>query len=158
MSPNPVSDRLDQVAQAIAARVVTLVVDALDLDALLGRIDVDAVVNRVDVEQIVSRVDVDGVVQRVDVDAIARRIDVNQLVKGVDIDALVSQTELGSIIAKSSTTILSEVLDVLRSQGVGLDDFFARWTNRLLRRCAEDLPVGPRRLVRPSQQPEDQCS
>jgi hypothetical protein len=158
MSPNPVGDRLDQVAQAIAARVVTLVVDALDLDALLRRIDVDAVVNRIDVEQIVSRVDVDGVVQRVDVDAIARRIDVNQLVKGVDIDALVSQTELGSIIAKSSTTILSEVLDVLRSQGVGVDDFLARWTNRLLRRGAEDLPVGPRRLVRPSQQAEDQRS
>jgi hypothetical protein len=142
MSPNSVSDRLDQVAQAIAARVVTLVVDALDLDALFRRIDVDAVVNRVDVERIVNRVDVDGVVQRVDVDAIARRIDVNQLVKGVDIDALVSQTELGSIIAKSSATIVSEVLDVLRSQGVGLDDFLARWTNRLLRRRAEALPVG----------------
>jgi hypothetical protein len=145
-------------AQVIAARVVTLVVDALDLDALLRRIDVDAVVNRVDVEQIVSRLDVDGVVQRVDVDAIARRIDLNQLVKDIDIDALVSQTELGAIIAKSSTSILSEVLDAFRSQGVGLDDFLARWTNRLLRRRAEDLPVGPRRLVRPSPQLEDPCS
>jgi hypothetical protein len=158
MSPNPVSDRLDQMAQVIAARVVTLVVDALDLDALLRRIDVDAVVNRVDVEQVVSRVDVDGLVQQVDVDAIARRIDLNQLVKDIDIDALVSQTELGAIIAKSSTSILSEVLDAFRSQGVGLDDFLARWTNRLLRRRAEDLPVGPRRLVRPSPQLEDPCS
>lgn len=124
MSPNPVSDRVDQLAHAIATRVVTLVVDAIDLDALLNQIDVNALVSRVDVEQIVSRVDVDAVIQQVDVDAVVGRIDINELVRVVDIDALVRQTELGSIIAKSATGILSEILDVLRSQGVGLATFF----------------------------------
>jgi len=65
----------------------------------------------------------------------------------VDIDALMEKTELGSIIARSTTGVASEVLDVIRAQGVGLDDFFARWTNRLLRRNMADLPLGPPTLV-----------
>ena len=49
----------------------------------------------------------------------------------IDIDALVEQTELGSIIARSTTGVLTEILDVIRAQGVGLDDFILRWGNRL---------------------------
>ena len=44
----------------------------------------------------------------------------------------------------------SEVLDVVRAQGVGLDDFFARWVNRVLRRRPESLPLGPPTLVAPT--------
>ena len=47
---------------------------------------------------------------------------------------LVEQTELGTIIARSTSGVASEVLDMVRAQGVGLDDFFARWANRILRR------------------------
>jgi hypothetical protein len=39
------------------------------------------------------------------------------------------------------------VLDVVRAQGVGLDDFFARWTNRVLHRDASALALGPPALV-----------
>jgi len=85
----------------------------------------------------------------VDVDALVGRVDVRRIVDELDIDALVEQTELGAIIAKSTTGVASELLDVVRAQGVGLDDFFARWTNRLLRRPASDLPTGPERLVGP---------
>ena len=41
----------------------------------------------------------------------------------------------------------SEVLDLVRAQGVGLDDFVARWVNRVLRRKSDDWPVGPPELV-----------
>ena len=63
----------------------------------------------------------------------------------MDIDSLVEQTELGTIIARSTSGVASEALDVVRAQGVGLDDFVARWVNRILRRKTDDWPVGPPR-------------
>ncbi len=147
MSPVPGSGRAEQLAQAVAERVVSIVMDAIDMDALLDRIDVDAVIARVDVDSVVSRVDVDHLIDRVDVEKIIERVDVKKIVERIDIDAVMEQTELGSIIARSTTGVASEVLDLIRSQGVGLDDFVARWVNRILRRRPEDLPLGPAALV-----------
>ncbi len=156
MAPNPISGRIESMAQAIAERAVLLVMDAIDLDAILERVDVDRLIDRVDVEKIIERVDVDRIVDRVDLEKIVERVDVNAIVERVDvgrivdqldIDALVEQTELGAIIARSTTGVASEVLDVVRAQGVGLDDFFARWTDRVLHRDASALPFGPAALV-----------
>jgi hypothetical protein len=147
MSPNPIGSRMEQFAQSIAERIVTLVIDAIDLDALIDRVDVDRIVARVDVDKVVDRVDVDRIVSRVDVQKIVQRIDVNAIVNELDIDALVEQTELGSIIARSTTGVLTELLDVVRSQGVGLDDFTFRWANRLVRRQVAGLPLGPPLLI-----------
>jgi hypothetical protein len=150
MTPVPGAGRMEQLAQAVAERVVAIVMDAIDIDALLERIDVDALVSRVDVDGVVSRVDVDGLIDRVDVEKIIDRVDVEKIIDRVDIDALMEKTELGSIIARSTTGVASEVLDVIRAQGVGLDDFFARWVNRILHRKPEDLPAGPPLLVTPA--------
>jgi hypothetical protein len=137
---------MEQLAQAVAERVVNIVMDAIDIDALLERIDVDAVVSRVDVDKLIDRVDVEKIIERVDVEKIIER---------VDIDALMEKTELGSIIARSTTGVASEVLDVIRAQGVGLDDFIGRLVNRILRRTNQDLPLGPAALVvSPSGPPE----
>lgn len=125
-------------AQQVAERVVALVLDAIDVDALLDRIDVEKLIERVDVEKIIERVDVEKVIERVDV---------NALISSLDIDSLVEQTELGAIIAHSTTGILSEVLDVVRAQGVGLDDFCLRWANRLIGRTVTEWPKGPPLLV-----------
>ena len=140
---------MEQLAQAVAERVVHIVMDAIDIDALLERIDVDALVARVDVDSVVSRVDVDKLIDRVDVEKIIERVDVEKIIQRVDIDALMEQTELGSIIARSTSGVALEVLDVIRAQGVGLDDFFARLVNRLLRRQSDELPLGPPALVAP---------
>ena len=160
MSPGPVASRVEQLAQALAERLVPLVLDAIDVDAIIDRVDVDKIIARVDVDKIVSRVDIENIVERVDIERIIdrvdvqkiiERVDVNAIVNEIDIDALVEQTELGSIIARSTTGILTEILDVIRSQGVGLDDFFFRWGNRLIgrgRRIA-DWPKGPPLLVEP---------
>ncbi len=150
MTPVPGSGRMEQLAQAVAERVVSIVMDAIDIDALLERIDVDALVSRVDVDGVVNRVDVDKLIDRVDVEKIIERVDVEKIIERVDIDKLMEQTELGSIIARSTTGVASEVLDVIRAQAVGLDDFFARWVNRLLRRSPEQLPLGPPSLVTPA--------
>jgi hypothetical protein len=147
VSPNPVSARMEQMAQQVAERVVALVIDAIDIDALLDRIDVEKIVERVDVDKVVDRVDVEKIIERVDVQKIIERVDVNAIVSSLDIDALVEQTELGAIIARSTTGILTEVLDIIRAQGVGLDDFFLRWGNRLIGRKVTDWPKGPPLLI-----------
>jgi len=93
------------------------------------------------------------VVERVDMNALLERVDVNALAERIDVDALVGHTEVGSLIAKSTTSVMVEVLDVVRAQGVGLDDFFARWTNRILRRPPGSLAVGPPTLLEPGALP-----
>ncbi len=156
MSPLPGAGRAEQLAQAVAERVVGLVLEAIDLDALLARVDVDGLIDRVDVDKIVARVDVDAIVERVDIDQLIARVDVDELigrvdvkklVDRIDIDALVEQTEVGTIIARSTSGVASEALDLVRAQGVGLDDFVARWVDRILRRRTGDWPAGPPVLV-----------
>jgi hypothetical protein len=85
------------------------------------------------------------------VQQIIERVDINAIVNKIDIDSLVEQTELGSIIARSTTGILTEVLDVVRAQGVGLDDFIFRWGNRLIgrRKKVGNWPSGPPLLMAP---------
>ena len=171
VSPLPGANRMEQLVESIAERVVNLVLDAvdinalvaqIDMDAVLAKVDVDAIVSKVDVQKIIDRVDVDEIVARVDVDAIIdrvdvqhiiERVDVQEIVQRVDIDSLVEQTELGTIIARSTSGVASEVLDVVRAQGVGLDDFVARWVNRVLRRTSAEWPAGPLGLI--AQPPAD---
>src|SRR5580658_2455020 len=140
MSPNPIGNRVEQLAQSLAEHIVPLIVDAIDIDSIL---------DKVDVEKIIERVDVDKIVERVDVQKIIERVDINAIVNEIDIDSLVEQTELGSIIARSTTGILTEVLDVVRAQGVGLDDFIFRWGNRLIgrRKKVAGWPAGPPLLM-----------
>jgi len=142
MTPNPLGSRVEQLAQALADRLVPLIVDAIDMNALL---------DKVDVEKIIERIDINAVIERVDLNAVLEQVDLNAIVDKIDIDALVEHTELGSIIAHSTTGILTEVLDVIRAQGVGLDDFVLRWGNRLIGRGKRiaDWPEGPPLLVEP---------
>ncbi len=138
MSPNPAALRLEQLTEAVAARVVNEVLEAIDVNALLGRVDVEGVIDRVDVEKLIERVDVEGIV---------KRIDVNAIVGEIDIESLVENTELGSLIVKSTAGILTEILDGVRAQAVALDDFCAKLTSRILRRDPASLPVGPDQIA-----------
>ena len=151
MSPNPIGSRVEQLAQALAERIVPLVIDAIDINGLIDKVDVEKIIERVDVEKVVERVDIEKVIDRVDIEKLIDRVDINAIVDRIDIDALMEQTELGSIIARSTTGILTEVLDVVRAQGVGLDDFILRWGNRLIGRGKRiaHWPDGPPLLVEP---------
>lgn len=132
---------------AVVREVSPAVVDLVDIDAIVDQIDIDAIIAHVDIDAIIRRVDIDAILQRVDIAAIMDRVDVNAIVQRVDIDALMTQTELGSIIAESTSGVATQALDTVRSQGVGLDGFVARWANRLVRRDAAALPPGPPLLV-----------
>jgi hypothetical protein len=114
-------------AQAAVERAVEIVVSALDVNELLDQVDLNAVLDRIDLNHLLER------------------IDLNDIVKRIDLDTLVEQTDLGAIIARSSSGVASDVLDVVRSQTVGLDEFIARWIARLRRRPYTGPPGPPDR-------------
>jgi len=101
---------------------------------LVDRIDVDQVVERIDVQALVHRIDVQQIVDEIDINALIDRVDIDRIVSAIDVDQLVASTELGNVIAKSTTSAVTEGLDLIRSQGVGLDDFVTKWINKILRR------------------------
>ena len=115
-------------AQAVIERAAELVLSALDVNELLDQIDLNAVLDQVDIDRLLER------------------IDLNDVVKRLDVDALVEQTDLGAAIARASSGAASDVLDVVRSQTVGLDEFIARWMGRLRRRPYTGPPGPPDRL------------
>ena len=124
-------------AKAAAERAVELVVSALDVNALLDLVDLNAVLDQVDINQVLDRIDLNRLLER---------LDLNDLVKHIDVEALVKQTDLGAVIAASSSGIAADVLDGVRSQTVGLDEFIARWIGRLRRRPYTGPPGPPDRL------------
>ena len=152
------AEPVDSVAQAVARRATELVVDSLDINALLGQIDlnkllaqvdVDRVLDRVDVNRVLDRVDVDRIISRLDLDALLSRVDVDAIAGRVDVSALLDKTELSAILTRSSSTVFSEGIDLVRSQAVGLDNFIARWVDRVLGRGTRRPAAlrGPRLLV-----------
>jgi hypothetical protein len=151
VSSHPIGSRAEQLAQALAERIVPLIVDAIDINAIVDKVDINAIVDRVDINSIVDKIDINAIVEKVDINAVVDRVDINSIVDKIDIDALVEQTELGSIIARSTTGILTDILDAIRAQGVGLDDFIFRWGNRLIgrRRKVAEWPEGPPLLIQP---------
>ena len=72
---------------------------------------------------------------------IVAKVDVNAVFEQVDLDALVERTQIGSLIARTGAGAAAKVVDVARSQGVGLDSFVQNCMNRLLRRD-RSVPVG----------------
>jgi hypothetical protein len=145
------ADQMESIAQGVAQRVIDLVVEALDMNALIARIDLNIVLARVDLNQVVdridlneivdqidlnevlARVDLNQVVDRLDVNRFMARVDINQLLSQVDIEALVKNTDLGSIMVSSSSTLATEAVDLGRSHAVSMDDTIARWVSRIRR-------------------------
>ena len=54
----------------------------------------------------------------------------------IDIEALVKNTDLGALLANSSSTLVTEAVDLGRSHAVSMDDTLARWVSRLRRNHA----------------------
>ncbi len=137
------AEPLETLAQHVARQAAELVVEALDVNALLDQIDVNRLIDQVDVDRLIARVDVDKLIARVDVNAVLDRVDVNELAGRVDVDAVLERTELRGVLSRSSSTIASEGVDLVRSQAVGLDDFVARWVSRLRHRTYSGPPAWP---------------
>lgn len=110
------ADLPERIAQAVAERTVALVVDALDIDALLARIDVDG---------LLARTDVAAVVDRIDVDALLARVDIDELVARIDLAATVATTAGGAA---------EDVVAAVRRTARQGDDVVAHLVDRLRRR------------------------
>jgi hypothetical protein len=150
-SPWRFAEQMESIAQGVAQRVIDLVVEALDMNALIARIDLNIVlarvdlnqvvdrvdlnqvVDRVDLNQIVDRIDLNRIVDRLDVNRLMARVDINQIVSQVDIEALVKNTDLGALVVSSSGTLATEAVDLGRSHAVSMDDTLARWVSRIRR-------------------------
>ncbi|MFY9929206.1 MAG: hypothetical protein WAK82_14465 [Streptosporangiaceae bacterium] len=163
-------DPAEALAQQVTERILDLVVRALDvndlaaridLNALAGRLDVDTIMKKIDLNALLDQVDLNALLNRIDVNAmldrldlrpILDRVDVNDLVRRIDMDALVQDTDLGAVMARSSGGLVSEGLDGLRSQAVGLDQFIDRWVRRLLRR-KHPWPAAPSAMLAPRAAP-----
>ena len=141
-----ITDPVEAMAQRVAERVVDLVLQVLDVNAILAQVDVNALLARVDVAALLEKVDLNAVLAKVDTDALLDRIDLNAVLERVDVDALVEHTDLGAVIARSTGGVASEALDAARSQAVGLDQTIDRWVQRALRR-KQPAPSAPRALL-----------
>jgi hypothetical protein len=136
------ADQMESIAQGVAERVIDLVVEALDMNALIARIDLNIVLARVDLNQVVDRIDLDEVVDRIDLNQIVdrldvnrlmARVDINQILSQVDIEALVKNTDLGALMVSSSSNLATEAVDLGRSHAVSMDDTIARWVSKIRR-------------------------
>jgi hypothetical protein len=136
------ADQIESIAQGVAQRVIELVVESLDVNALIDRIDLNAVLarvdlnvilDRVDLNQVLDRVDLNQVLDRVDMDKLMAKVDINEIAGRIDIEALVKNTDLGALLASSSSTMVTEAVDLGRSHAVNMDDTLARWVSRLRR-------------------------
>jgi hypothetical protein len=75
------------------------------------------------------------------------KLDINAIAARIDLESLVRRTDIGSIISATGAGVASKAIDTARSQGVGLDFFVQRWTDRLLRRRPNRRPGGPAVLI-----------
>ncbi|HEY3834850.1 MAG TPA: hypothetical protein VGO03_21355 [Acidimicrobiia bacterium] len=139
--------RATEFAIEAAASAVETFVRVLDVNGLLAGVDLDALLRRVDVQALLDRIDLDSMLRRVDLDALLRGVDVNDLIARIDVDTLVEETDVGAVIARSTGSVASGAVDLMRRQGVNLDDAVARIAMRLRPRRLSTNPGGPPGLV-----------
>jgi hypothetical protein len=129
---NAILDRLDLTRIVIDRVDVDAVVATADLDAAARRIDVDAVAARLDVEAVVRRldltrivtelvdlqaviaaVDLDAVIATVDLDAAAARIDVDAVANRIDLDAIASRIDVDAVAARLDVDAVIDRIDLV---------------------------------------------
>jgi hypothetical protein len=119
-----VTEQVESIAQGVAQRVIDLVVESLDMNALIAQIDLNAVL---------ARVDLNAIVDRIDMNKLLAQVDINQIVGRIDIETLVKNTDLGALMVSSSSSLATEAVDQGRSHAVSMDDTLARWGRKIRR-------------------------
>jgi hypothetical protein len=96
---------------AVAARIdLDAILNRVDIDQIASRLDLDAVAARIDLDAILDRVDIDQIASRLDVDAAAARIDLDPILNRVDIDQIASRLDLDAVVARLDLVALAEVV------------------------------------------------
>jgi hypothetical protein len=110
------ADQFKALVAAVAADLVDLVLDEMDLNALVREsLDFDAIAADLDIEAVINRVDLIALADRV--------------IEGVDLPA---------IIRESTNSMTAEVMTDVRTQGERADDVVAGIVDRMLGRGREN--------------------
>jgi hypothetical protein len=126
--------RSEEIAGAFAGELLPQIVDAaldhLDLTELvLERVDLDAIVAKVDLEAVVARIDVNEIAKGIDVEAIVERIDLVGLSRYV-----IDELDLLELIRQSTETMAVEAAEGVRGQSLNADRYVSALVDRVLRR------------------------
>jgi uncharacterized protein YjbI with pentapeptide repeats len=144
---------LEQMLRRI--RLTDVVLDHVDLDAVVVGVDVEAVLDRVDLTAVVlQRVDLEtlvtAVLDRVDLTAVVlQRVDldalVNAVIARVDLIGLAEEVidgvDLPEIIRESTGSMASDAVRGARMQGIAADEAVGRAVDRLLLRRKNRHPA-----------------
>jgi uncharacterized RDD family membrane protein YckC len=98
----------EALAQRLAQRVIDLVVQAIDISALLDQVDLNAQLARVDVNAPLDQLDLNALLRQVDLNAQLARVDVNAPLDQLDLNALLRQVDLNTLLDQVD---LNAVLD-----------------------------------------------
>ncbi len=142
IEPDRLLDRID-VDRLLDRIDVNTLLDRIEPDQLLDRIDVDRLLDRIDVNTLLDRIEPDRLLDRIDVDRLIDRVDADRLLARVDVNAVVERTEIGAIIARSTTGVFTQLLDVARTQLIGVDQVAQGVAARILRGQAREVPPLP---------------
>src|SRR3954449_5820648 len=142
---------LEALARRVAPRVLDRALSLVDLtDLVLDHVDIDALIADVDVDAVAARIDLDAILNRVDIDQIASRLDIDAVVARLDLVALaelvVEGIDLPGIIQSSTGSMASVARREVRWQGIGADERVEHIVDRMPRR-------GARRPGIPSDEP-----
>jgi Pyridine nucleotide-disulphide oxidoreductase len=106
------TDPVEPIAQRVAERAIDLVVNALDVNALVARVDLNAIVRNVDLDEILKQVDVNVVVDRLDVNTLLNRVDVNALLDRLDVNALLDRLDVNALLGRVDLSPILDRVDV----------------------------------------------
>jgi hypothetical protein len=144
LTPLATQGRSEREAMETAAAEAVRVAVPLVLETVLDQVDLTKlVIDRVDVDAVVAHADVDAVVARADLDAILARIDLIELA-----ETIIDGVDLPGIIRDSTGSIASEGIRGVRMQTIDADERVNRLVDRvLLRRQARttEAPVPAQR-------------
>ena len=104
--------QMEATAQVIAERVITLVVDAVDLNAILARIDLNAVLRRVDIEEPIDRIKINEVLARIDLNALLAQVDLNAVLGRVDIEEPIDRVNLNGLLDRVDVNQIVQQVDL----------------------------------------------
>lgn len=129
-----VGEQVDRRRSAARAREASSVEDAsAAMQAVIGRV-VEMVIDQLDMSALIQRIPIDEVIDNLDIEAIVDKIDIKAIVARIDIEEIVADVDMGAIIRDSTTGLAGETVDAIRVQVMGLDLFASRVVDGIFRR------------------------
>jgi len=132
------------IADFIGNRIVSPVVECVDVDGVMRRVHVDDVLQRINIDALLDRVDIDRLVDRVDLNRHVQKIDMNSLLDRVNVNSLIGRSDVAALLAQSTSGVVSHLLDGMRTQLIVLDLLHFTTMRRVLcRGSGSTLPPQP---------------